>query len=187
MSRKVQRQDLLDFHTYSDRRDQLREEIFVIKAPRRIHVGPVLTFLFENVDTMRYQIQEMMRLESMARESDILHELNTYNAVLGDAGEVACTLLIELDDEAERAKKLRHWLSVPSALYLRCGDGSLVRPTFDSAQVGEERVSAVQYLKFEVGERLPVAVGCDFDDPMLRHEHELTTEQAAALAADLRD
>ena len=61
--RKVQRSEIVDYQTYNDRRTDLRPHILAIKGPRRIHVGPHLTFLFENADTIRYQIQEMMRTE----------------------------------------------------------------------------------------------------------------------------
>jgi hypothetical protein len=58
---------------------------------------------------------------------------------------------------------------------------------FDDRQVGDTRVSSVQYLKFEVGDQAPLAVGCDHPDPELRHETELTPEQRAALQRDLSE
>jgi hypothetical protein len=185
MTRPVERSEIVDYQTYAELRSDVREAVMREKEPRRIHVGPHLTFLFENHATMRYQIQEMMRVEQIVREADILHEIETYNEVLGGPGELGCTLLVELDDPDERAKKLTEWLQLPKHLYAKLEDGTRVRPTHDERQVGEERVSSVQYLKFAVGERAPVALGCDHPDPDVASEAELSEVQRAALQKDL--
>jgi len=75
----VRREELLDWMTWSDRRPQVLPAILAAKSVRRVHLGDELTLLFENADTVRYQIQEMMRVERLVRESDIQHELETYN------------------------------------------------------------------------------------------------------------
>jgi hypothetical protein len=179
----VQRADLVDYQTYEDIRPKFRGEAMAAKAARRVHVGEHLTFLFENTLTVRYQIQEMMRAERIVRERDIQHELDTYNGLLGGPGELGCTLLIEIDDEAERAVRLQEWYELPVHIYLRTDDGTKVRATFDAEQRGRGRLSSVQYVKFAVGERAPVAIGTDL--PALDVEIALTPEQRAALAADL--
>lgn len=185
MSRAVERQEILDYATYEDERGAVRAAAMRTKDERRIHVGPYLTFLFENHDTIRYQVLEMVRSERMVKDADIRHELETYNELLGGPGELGCTLLVEIDDAAARAEKLSRWLALPSHLYARRTDGRLARARFDARQVGETRVSSVQYLKFEVGSEAPVAIGCDHPDPELRHEAALTPEQRAALQQDL--
>ena len=182
--RKVQRSDVLDFKTYNDRRDVYRARILDEKQKRRVHLGEHLTFLFESTDTVLYQVQEMMRLEQIVREAEIQHEIDTYNQLLGDEGELGCTLLIEIDDARERSEKLTAWLGLPGALYITLDDGSKARATWDPAQIGDTRLSSVQYLKFRLGARAPVAIGCDH--PALRVEAELTPEQRATLTADLR-
>ena len=183
--RKVHRSELADYQTYNDTREASRAAILEVKRPRRVHVGPWLTFLFENAETIRYQIQEMMRAERIVRESDIRQEIETYNALLGDSGELGCCLLVEIDDRAEREQKLREWRGLPDKVYLRCDDGSLIRPRYDRAQLDDDRISAVQYLKFAVGKRRPLALGCDL--PGLVSEAVLNEEQQAALVADLQD
>ena len=100
--KRVTRQEILDYVTYEERRKQIREKIMKIKELRRINLAGVLSFLFENTDTVRYQIQEMIRVERIVKETDILHEIKTYNELLGDSGELGCTLLIEIDDPDER-------------------------------------------------------------------------------------
>ena len=146
---------------YERSRSELRAAIIEAKERRRVTVGGALTFLFENTATIRYQVQEMVRAEKMTREPEILHELETYNEVLGGPGELGAVLLIELTDPAERDRKLREWLGLLPALYARLEDGTRVRPRFDPRQVGDDRLSSVQYLKFDVRGQVPVAMGSD--------------------------
>lgn len=179
----VRRDELLDFETYSETRDETRARMLELKAERRIHLGKHLTFLFENRDTIRYQVQEMMRAERIVREADILHELQTYNELLGGDGELGATLLIEIDDAAQRPTLLTQWLSLPQHLYAELPSGEKVRATFDARQVGEDRLSSVQYLKFRTGKAAPIALGSDL--PALVERVALTDAQRKALQADL--
>lgn len=181
----VARDEILDYVTYEEQRGPIREAAMRAKAERRVHVGPHLTFLFENHATIRYQVLEMVRTERMVKDSDIRHEVDTYNELIGSAGELGATLLIELEDASQRADKLTQWLDLPSHLYVRRADGQKAYACFDHRQVGDTRVSAVQYLKFQVGPEAPLAVGCDHPDPELRHEAQLTPDQRAALQLDL--
>ncbi len=181
--KQVSREDIIDYQTYEERRDDFRRLVMAEKGRRRIHVGDALTFLFENPTTIRYQIQEMMRAEKIVRESDIRHELETYNAILGDEGELGCTLLIEIDNPEERSVKLRQWFELPEHIYAEMEDGSKIRPSFDPAQRGRDRLSSVQYLKFAVAGHVPTAIGVDHPEIMGRTE--LTQDQHAALAQDL--
>lgn len=181
----IERGEILDYVSYEERRDAERAAAMRAKDARRIHLGRYLTFLFENRETVRYQIQEMTRAERMVKEADIQHEIETYNELLGLHGDLGCTLLIEIDDPAERAVRLARWLALPRQLYVRLEGGEKVCPTFDERQVGDTRLSAVQYLKFALGGRVPVAVGCDLDDPEVGGEAALSEAQRAALASDL--
>lgn len=179
----VERREILDYVTYGEQRDAIRPGVLAAKEPRRIIVGDgTLTFLFENRDTVRYQVHEMLRTEQIVKEADIAHELSTYNELLGGEGELGCTLLIGIDDEKVRDAKLRAWVKLCEHLYATVG-GEKVRPTFDPRQVGDDRLSSVQYLKFPVGPKAPTALGCDHPD--LTVQTELTDTQRAALQADL--
>jgi hypothetical protein len=185
VTRAVTRDEILDFVTYEERREAIREAVMRTKAERRVHVGPHLTFLFENHDTMRYQVLEMVRSERMVKDADIRHEIETYNELLGGRGELGATLLVELEDPALRAEKLAQWLALPRHLYAKRADGTKAYARFDERQVGDTRVSSVQYLKFEVGSAAPLAIGCDHPDPELRHETALTPDERRALQRDL--
>ncbi len=181
--KSVQRDEIVDYQTYEGIRASFQKEVFAAKAPRRIHVGNCFTFLFENALTTRYQIQEMMRAEKIVKESDILHEIKTYSALLGEPGELGCTLLIEIDDPDKRAELLREWLQLPEHIYVKLENGRKVRPAFDPAQRGTGRISSVQYLKFAVGAEPPIAIGIDLTG--IEAEAVLTGAQRAALAEDL--
>lgn len=183
MARPVTRDELVDYQTYSETRDATRKAALAAKRPRRVHVGDYLTFLFENHDLILYQVQEMMRVEQIVKEADIVHELETYNELLGTDGGIGCTLLIEVADEELRDKRLREWLDLPKHLYMKFEDGSEVPAIFDERQIGEDRVSSVQYLRFDAGGKVPVALGCRH--PKLTVEAALSDEQRAALEADL--
>ena len=181
--KRVTRQEILDYVTYEEQRDKIRKKIMKIKELRRINVGGVLSFLFENTDTVRYQIQEMIRVERIVKETDILHEIKTYNELLGDSGELGCTLLIEIDDPDEREEKLTQWLELPKHLYLSLEDETRIMASFDERQIGDARLSSVQYIKFNTGGKTPIAIGSDL--PLLKTETTFTNDQKKALSEDL--
>lgn len=181
----VQRSEILDYVTYNERRGEIRPGALAAKAGRRVTFGEHFTFLFENRDTVRYQVLEMLRTEQIVREADIQHELDTYNELIGPPGTLCATLLIGIDDEDERNQKLRAWRGLLDHLYAKLEDGSKLRPTWDDRQVGDDRLSSVQYLSFAFGERAPVALGIDWPEQGLELEHALSPEQRAALQADL--
>ena len=179
----VSRKEIVDYVTYEEKRNEVRNKILKIKEARRINVGATLSFLFENRDTVRYQIQEMMRVERIVKEKDIVHEIETYNELLGKSGELGCTLLIEIDDPLERNSKLSKWIDLPSHLYLRLEDESRVMASFDERQVGDGRLSSVQYIKFDTNGKVPVAIGSNH--PLFEEETMLSDVQKKALSEDL--
>jgi Protein of unknown function (DUF3501) len=181
----VKRAEIVDYVTYEDMRAQFRSEVMKAKELRRIHIGEYLTLLFENHVTVRYQIQEMVRAERIVRESDIVHEIDTYNELLGDEGEIGCTLLIEIEDPALRDRKLREWWHLPEKIYVVLENGTHIAATFDERQRGEGRLSSVQYLKFKTNGSVPAAAGVDLGD--LRIEIPMTHDQREALRADLEE
>ena len=147
----VTREEILDYVTYTEQRDAIRASAMAAKDLRRVHAGPHLTFLFENRETIRYQILEMVRSEQMVREADIRHELETYNAVLGAEGELGATLLIEIEEPERREVLLRQWRDLPGHISLALEDGTRVPAQWDAAQMNEEKLSSVQFRIFPVG------------------------------------
>lgn len=184
----VKREEVLDYETYNEKRDSVRPNILKEKERRRIHIGNYLTILFENHDTIWYQIQEMTRIEQIVKNSSILHEIETYNELVTNNGELGCTLLIEIDDIEERQVKLTQWLDLPKKLYVKLENGEKVKASYDERQVGETRVSSVQYIRFDVQGKTPVAIGVDMPNhPDINVEVEFTEDQKSALNEDLRN
>jgi hypothetical protein len=181
----VKRSELLDYVTYGEAREAIRDSALRAKSVRRILVGEWFTFLFENRETVRYQVQEMMRIERIVKEDEIQHELDTYNELIHPAGTVGCTLLVGIDDEAERDRKLQEWTGLNEHIYAVLPDGRRVRPNWDPRQVGDARLSSVQYLSFAFGSEAPTAIG--IERPGIEAETELSGPQRDALADDLGD
>ena len=178
----VDRSEILDYVTYTEKREEIRAAALRAKSVRRILVGESFTFLFENRETIRYQVQEMMRVEKIVKEDDIRHELSTYNELIHPKGTLGCTLLVGIDDEAERDAKLREWVGLNEHIYALLPDGTRVKPTWDPRQVGEKRLSSVQYLSFTLPEA-PTAIGISI--PGAQAETNLSESQREALQDDL--
>jgi hypothetical protein len=181
--KRVGREEVRKPAEYAAVREEFRRSVLAKKDARRIHVGEYLTFLFENHDTVLYQIQEMIRAENITNEAEIHHEIATYNELLGERGELGCTLLIEIDDPEKRTELLARWKDLPATLYIETQNGTRVPAQFDPRQVGEDRISSVHYLKFRPGDQVPKKVGCSH--PEINAETTLTPEQILALCGDL--
>jgi hypothetical protein len=181
--RPVERSEIVDYVTYEEQRETIRASALSAKSIRRVLVGEHFTFLFENRETVRYQIQEMMRVERIVKEDEIRHEIETYNELIHPKGNLGCSLLIGIEDESERDEKLRAWKGLNEHIYARMPDGSSLRPTWDPRQVGKGRLSSVQYLAFAFGDHAPAAIGIDL--PGIEAETELSEGQREALHNDL--
>jgi len=180
---KVQRSEVVDYVTYEEKRADFRAHAMREKDARRIHVGEYLTFLFENHETILYQIQEVIRTERMVKEADIQHEIKTYNELLGDEGELGCTLLVEIEDAKTRAEKLAEWINLPEKIYLDFEDGSRTYAKMDARQRDEVKISSVQFLKFSCNGKSPIAIGVEHI--ALKTKTILSDAQRAALHKDL--
>ena len=123
---------------YEAERESLRPAMMALKDRRRIRVGDHLTFLFENRETVRYQIQEMMRIERIVKPADIEHEIDTYNELIPRKGELSASLLIEYETPQEREVELRRLLGLDRHIWLEAG-GERTPATADrrgAAQLG---------------------------------------------------
>ena len=183
--KKVKREEILDYVTYTEKRNTIRNKVLKLKKSRRIHLGENLTFLFENKDTILYQIQEMIKAEQLVKEEAILHELETYNELLGNNGELGCVLLIEISDTKERSKKLQEWLGLQQNVYLTLETGNKVYAQFDKRQVDKKRLSSVQFLKFDTNGKHPIKIGVNHSK--YRQEIDLSYDQKNALVNDLKN
>ena len=189
--RKIRVEDVLDLTAYEIQRKDIRPKIIEIKNKRRIHVGPKVTYLFENYDTMWYQVQEMTRAERIVEEEGIQGELNAYNELIPDTNQLSASMLIEIDDISERKSFLTQIVDLPDHTYLEV-DGEKIVPTFDSRQGSEDKLSSVQYIKFDLSEdqvnkftKADSNVVLGFDHPVYTHSYELTAEQKTIMYEDM--
>lgn len=198
MSRKLTLDDISDLRAYERERESFRASIIALKKRRRVHIGPFVTILFENRDTIRFQIQEMARVERLLSDEAIETELRTYNPLVPDPGQLALTLFIELTTE----EQLREWLpklvAIEQRLQLHIGDADrliVVDATPEAAHASQltrdEITASVHYLHFNLTDEQVAAVAAGPVSVALVHENythvtSLSADTIAELLADLR-
>jgi hypothetical protein len=145
--------DIADLRQYERERDEFRGRIIELKKARRVGVGPVVTLLFENRDTIRFQVQEMARAERMLSDEQIQTELDIYNPLIPDAGELSATLFVELTSKAELMEWLPKLVGIERSLELIIGN-EVVRCEVEEAhaeQLTRENITAsVHYVRFRL-------------------------------------
>jgi hypothetical protein len=193
---KLTTEDIKDLREYERERVDFRQRIIELKRTRRITLGPILTILFENTETMRWQVQEMARAERMLRDEQIAHEVETYNALIPDAGELSGTLFLELTSDEALREWLPKLLGIEFAIAFALPDGSRVagRPSDEDEErlTRDDTTAAVHYLRFSFA---PDQVKSFHDGPVrlvvnhpdYQYETTLDDVQHGALAADLVD
>jgi hypothetical protein len=194
--KKLSTSDIKDLREYERERDDFRRYIIELKRNRRIELGPILTIVFENTDTMRWQVQEMARAEKMLRDEQIEHEVATYNQIIPDAGELSATVLLELTSEPALREWLPRLVGIERHVSVVLPDGTSVRGVpsdEDEARLTRDDMTAsVHFVKFafttedvEMFASGPVHLVVDhaeYDQDVV-----LSVEQHAALLSDLRD
>ena len=192
--KKIEFNEILSLADYERVRNRLRPLFIHEKERRRLHVGSHLTFIFENAQTAWYQVEEMIRTEKMTERDAIQHEIDTYNELIPAPGELAATLLIEYADPDERDAALARLVGLERHLWLKLGEKKIAA-RFDDRQMSEERISAVQFVRFplegidavrflELAGQREAAV--EADHPSLAARGEVSGLLAASLAEELR-
>ena len=181
---KVALPEILDIAQYEKARETFRRRIIEMKKNRRLPVGPMVTFVFENHDTVLFQIQEMMRAERIVNDDAIQHEIDTYNQLLPEANELAATMLIELPDASRIRDGITRFYgaNTGSVIYIQIGDERLPG-VFDSGQSDDRRISAVQYVRFRFddAQREAFVTGAKESRMVINHQsykHETLIEGA---------
>jgi len=188
--------DILDIDRYEAVRPAYRSRVIEHKRARRVAVGDRVTISFEDRETLRYQIQEMTRIEQSRGAVRIQAELDAYNDLMPADGELSATLFIEITDMESIRPELDRLIGIDEHVALVLGEdleGEVVRARFDPKQMEEERISAVQYIRFGLspaqiervarGDRVRLRI----DHPQYAAEADLSPETRASLLRDLRD
>ena len=147
--KKIRRQDILGLAEYEKIRNESRKRVIDIKKKRRVALGDLVTLLFENRDTVLSQIQEMIRAEHIEDDGKILHEIETYNELIPDAGELSATLFIEMADPSRVQRDMDRFQGIDSgeSLYLRWGYQKIFG-RFETGRSNEKKLSAVHFIRF---------------------------------------
>lgn len=141
--------DLLPAAEYERQREQFRAKIIALKQRRRISVGPLVTLIFENRETLRFQTQEMIRVEHILDPRKVQEELDVYNALMPGSGELSATLLIEITEQ----DRMKEWLDMFMGLdhgetvAIRAGSEQ-VFGLFEGGHSHETKISAVHFVRF---------------------------------------
>jgi hypothetical protein len=196
MMRKLTVDDIVDMRAYEREREELRRGIIDLKRIRRIALGPIMTMVFENTVTMRWQVQEMARAERMLTDDQIAHEVDTYNQLIPDAGELSATLMIELTSEPALREWLPRLVGIEHHLAVVLADGTRVvgAPSAEDEMrlTRDDITAAVHFLRFhftasdvEMFASGPVHVVVDH--PEYDQDVLLTPDQHAELLSDVHD
>ncbi len=116
--RKIERADVLNLYEYEKVRDRLRREVIAAKDRRRVPVGDRLSFLFENRQTVLFQIQEMIRAERIVAEERIQDEIDVYNELIPGPGELSATLMIEIEDRSRIKPELDRFMGIDTGQHV---------------------------------------------------------------------
>jgi hypothetical protein len=194
VSRKLTLNDISDLRAYENERPDYLARIIDLKKRRRVSVGPFVTFIFENRETMRFQIQEMARAEKMIRDEQIREELDIYNPLIPDPGELSATMMIELRSNEELREWLPKLVGIERSVSLQIGDDR-VTAVVDKAHADqltrEDVTSSVHYVRFRLSDLQIEAfaretVTLAIDHPSYVYETPLAEETKASLLEDLR-
>ena len=191
----IQRQSLLTLEAYAKERPAFRAQVLAHKKPRTVHLGEHVTLLFEDELTVRYQIQEMLRIEKTFEEEGIRDELDVYNPLVPDGSNFKATMLIEYDRVDERRAALARLKGIEAGAYVQVEGKAKVYALADEdlERQNEEKTSAVHFLRFELRDDMIAALkggaglGIGIDHPEYAVAvAAVPAETRAALIADLR-
>lgn len=184
--------DLLPLEQYARERAAFRTRVLAHKRDRKIRIGEHVTLLFEDRLTIQYQIQEMLRAEKIFEAEGIAEELDSYNPLIPDGGNLKCTMLIEYDDVEVRKRELLRLRNIEHEVQLLVGDRAPIKAVADEdlPRSNDEKTAAVHFLRFE----LDAGAVADFkhganamfriEHPHCRAEAVLSNTQRKALASD---
>lgn len=180
------REDVIPSTEYERQREAFRARIIDLKRRRRISVGPLITLVFENRETLQFQVQEMVRVERIVDPAKVQEELDVYNALLPTPGELSATLLIEITDQ----EKTKQWLDLFMGLdhgekvAIRAGNET-VFGLFEGGHSHETKISAVHFVRFRPVPSMIAVIGRREVPVMISVDHA-TYHEAAAVPVEMR-
>lgn len=190
----IARDSLMSLEVYAKKRAEFRKQVIEHKKHRTVHLGNHVTLLFEDEMTLRYQVQEMLRIEKIFEEDGIQSELDAYNPLCPDGSNFKATMLIEYENVADRKAALAKLIGIEDRLFVQVEGQPRVYAIADEdlERETEEKTSAVHFVRFELTADMKAALksgaqmmmGCDHQNYPV-HIEELPQETLAALLKDL--
>jgi hypothetical protein len=196
--RKLALGDIADLRAYERERAEFRAQVIALKKRRRVHVGPIITLVFENRDTIRFQIQEMARVEKLISDEAIQGELDAYNSLVPEPGQLCATVFIELTEDAQMREWLPKLVGIERSIALRVGEGAaaqVVRAAPEAAHeqqlTREEITASVHYVFWDLTREQVDAFAAGpvtllVDHPAYPEATRLDDATVAELLSDLR-
>jgi len=190
--RKIEFSEVKNVYEYEKVRDEVRSLVIDLKKSRRVQVGDHLTFIFENRETVLFQIQEMCRVERIVDDDRVHEEILVYNELIPGPGELSATMMIEIE-EMERIPELLHGymgIDAGDRVWLQVGREHAIAGQFEAGHSKEDKLSAVHFVRFRLS---PEAIR-DFrdqevflvvDHPNARARVRLAGDVQASLLKDL--
>jgi hypothetical protein len=156
----IRRDSLMSLEAYARERAAFRARVIEHKRNRSVHLGEHVTLLFEDELTIRYQVQEMLRIERIFEEAGIQHELDAYNPLVPDGGNWKATMLIEYPDADERRRMLAKLKGIERRVWVQVAGNEKVFAIADEdlERENEEKTSSVHFLRFELAEPMRAAL-----------------------------
>jgi hypothetical protein len=194
LAAKLTIDDIADLRAYERERPEFLRHVVALKAKRRVEVGPIVTFVFENRETVRFQIQEMARVEKLISDDAIQAELDIYNTLIPEPGVLSATLFIELTSDAALREWLPRLVGIERAAVLELPGGERVRSEPEAQHAAQltdaDTTASVHYVRFALTPaqvdalaRGPVALAVDH--PAYQERAELGPETVSELVSDL--
>jgi len=152
MMAKITTDSLLSLETYHKSRPQIRERIIGLRKRRTVHLGEHLTLIFENEELMRYQVQEMLRVERIFESAEIADELSAYNPLIPDGTNWKGTFMFEYPDVEQRRRALGRMAGIEHRIWLQVATQGKIFAIAneDLDRSTDEKTSAVHFLRFEL-------------------------------------
>lgn len=190
---QIKRESLMTLEAYAKARKEFRTKVIGHKKRRTVHFGEHVTLLFEDELTVRYQVQEMLRIERIFEEAGIEDELQAYNPLIPDGTNLKATMLIEYEDVEERGRMLAKLKGLEDKIWLRIDDHAPVYAIADEdlERENDEKTAAVHFLRFELSPLMirtlkfgaDIAMGCDHPQYEVKLD-EINPVTRQALVAD---
>jgi len=189
---KLKIENLLSLEDYDNQREDIKKDLIEHKKNRTVSIGEHIILLFENYSTIKYQVQEMLRIEKIFNKKEIQEEIDAYNPLIPDGNNLKATMLIMYPDEDERKVMLSKLHDIENHIWISCGHKKIIAfADEDLERSTDNKTSAVHFLRFQLDQDditaflsdKKVSLGVDHSE--YNKEIELEPEARASLARDL--